>query len=112
PYLSLYHSSRCSVPQRYLPPFPTRRSSDLMLWDARIAQLKGDPGRALAMIAAAMELAQDDIVLPFFAMQREFASLHRKERQDDRSEEHTSELQSRVDLVCRLLLEKKKKQRL
>src|SRR5438105_12430934 len=28
---------------------------------------------------------------------------------EDRSEEHTSELQSRVDLVCRLLLEKKKK---
>src|SRR5690349_22437342 len=27
-----------------------------------------------------------------------------------RSEEHTSELQSRRDLVCRLLLEKKKKQ--
>src|SRR2546421_4760561 len=26
----------------------------------------------------------------------------------DRSEEHTSELQSRSDLVCRLLLEKKK----
>src|SRR5699024_11862568 len=29
-----------------------------------------------------------------------------------RSEEHTSELQSRFDLVCRLLLEKKKIQRL
>src|SRR5690625_7128538 len=28
---------------------------------------------------------------------------------DDRSEEHTSELQSRGHLVCRLLLEKKKK---
>src|SRR2546428_3247301 len=28
-----------------------------------------------------------------------------------RSEEHTSELQSRSDLVCRLLLEKKKKKR-
>src|SRR5699024_11300190 len=27
----------------------------------------------------------------------------------DRSEEHTSELQSRFDLVCRLLLEQKKK---
>src|SRR2546428_5541752 len=27
---------------------------------------------------------------------------------DNRSEEHTSELQSRSDLVCRLLLEKKK----
>src|SRR6478672_13287052 len=29
-----------------------------------------------------------------------------------RSEEHTSELQSRSDLVCRLLLEKKKKKKL
>src|SRR2546422_7549161 len=29
----------------------------------------------------------------------------------DRSEEHTSELQSRLHLVCRLLLEKKKQQR-
>src|SRR5690606_39815236 len=29
--------------------------------------------------------------------------------EDDRSEEHTSELQSRENLVCRLLLEKKKK---
>src|SRR5438067_12134460 len=30
----------------------------------------------------------------------------------DRSEEHTSELQSRFDLVCRLLLEKKKKKKI
>src|SRR2546422_7567665 len=30
---------------------------------------------------------------------------------DQRSEEHTSELQSRLHLVCRLLLEKKKKNR-
>src|SRR5438477_13088683 len=42
---------------------------------------------------------------------------HAEERPDDdhkadrerRSEEHTSELQSHVNLVCRLLLEKKKK---
>src|SRR5438105_8468849 len=31
-----------------------------------------------------------------------------EQQRRDRSEEHTSELQSRVDLVCRLLLEKKK----
>src|SRR5438034_2163456 len=31
---------------------------------------------------------------------------------DGRSEEHTSELQSHSDLVCRLLLEKKKKQKI
>src|SRR5256885_11321292 len=33
------------------------------------------------------------------------------ERRDERSEEHTSELQSPCNLVCRLLLEKKKKRR-
>src|SRR5690554_7616131 len=32
-----------------------------------------------------------------------------KDKVSDRSEEHTSELQSRPHLVCRLLLEKKKK---
>src|SRR5206468_12055216 len=32
----------------------------------------------------------------------------RRTRRSRRSEEHTSELQSRSDLVCRLLLEKKK----
>src|SRR5699024_12581169 len=35
------------------------------------------------------------------------AVLERLDRPHGRSEEHTSELQSRFDLVCRLLLEKK-----
>src|SRR2546428_8475846 len=39
--------------------------------------------------------------------QPDFSSLH-VECRAMRSEEHTSELQSRSDLVCRLLLEKKK----
>src|SRR5438132_4560048 len=33
----------------------------------------------------------------------------RRHRRQERSEEHTSELQSHSDLVCRLLLEKKKR---
>src|SRR5439155_16292119 len=37
------------------------------------------------------------------------ALLGRRERRSGRSEEHTSELQSRGHLVCRLLLEKKKR---
>src|SRR5215207_10878929 len=51
-----------------------------------------------------------------------FRSLHRDPDADlvcdrwclalKRSEEHTSELQSRVDLVCRLLLEKKKNKKI
>src|SRR5687768_18359832 len=35
----------------------------------------------------------------------------RDEALQERSEEHTSELQSRLHLVCRLLLEKKKKKK-
>src|SRR5690242_21209773 len=38
---------------------------------------------------------------PFFEIAAQFSGL-------SRSEEHTSELQSHVNLVCRLLLEKKK----
>src|SRR2546422_5137876 len=33
---------------------------------------------------------------------------HPQQKEQQRSEEHTSELQSRLHLVCRLLLEKKK----
>src|SRR2546430_9424346 len=42
--------------------------------------------------------------------EREIDAAHRQSdvRQDQRSEEHTSELQSQSNLVCRLLLEKTK----
>src|SRR2546429_4862177 len=38
------------------------------------------------------------------------ADAERQKIRQERSEEHTSELQSRLHLVCRLLLEKKKNQ--
>src|SRR2546422_7355324 len=38
-----------------------------------------------------------------------YSPFNPKGREKARSEEHTSELQSRLHLVCRLLLEKKKK---
>src|SRR2546422_1557705 len=48
----------------------------------------------------------------FEASQRAQRQGHlRFERESGRSEEHTSELQSRLHLVCRLLLEKKKNKR-
>src|SRR5438874_12740779 len=67
--------------QRDLLSFPTRRSSELISADDYAAWAEGLADPSLA------------------AVEREFAEV--------RSEEHTSELQSRRDLVCRLLLEKK-----
>src|SRR5207249_6723703 len=40
-----------------------------------------------------------------------FLLFNANKKYQERSEEHTSELQSRFDLVCRLLLEKKKKKK-
>src|SRR2546427_7604625 len=45
---------------------------------------------------------------PWVVLRRELRSHHFRSHQH-RSEEHTSELQSQSNLVCRLLLEKKKK---
>src|SRR5258707_10531033 len=53
-------------------------------------------GRHLRVAAARLARAQED-------------RADRARRTEPRSEEHTSELQSRQYLVCRLLLEKKKK---
>ena len=44
---------------------------------------------------------------PHYAQQIHWAAVHKRPR----SEEHTSELQSLTNLVCRLLLEKKKTKR-
>src|SRR5260221_10584997 len=56
--------------------------------------------------------AQHDVLLnekPFLApVKRPASDLFTGARKGFRSEEHTSELQSHSDLVCRLLLEKKK----
>src|SRR5260370_11816503 len=55
---------------------------------------------------------QPRLSLPFFCESRRFCSNEDSERSAQglpRSEEHTSELQSHLNLVCRLLLEKKKK---
>src|SRR4051794_21993751 len=51
-----------------------------------------------------------DLVLkPSMARARPFEAIDGLSTRSTRSEEHTSELQSPVHLVCRLLLEKKKK---
>src|SRR2546430_11538517 len=48
-------------------------------------------------------------IFPFYALAAAAVFVLRRRRPPARSEEHTSELQSQSNLVCRLLLEKKKK---
>src|SRR5260370_41322542 len=48
------------------------------------------------------------ICLPVFHRPRQAGACRHYDRRPQRSEEHTSELQSHLNLVCRLLLEKKK----
>src|SRR5690606_40309843 len=72
--------------------FPTRRSSDL-------------PAGEIGGIPLVVEqLGDADSVLPAPQPDTVFV-----DARPVRSEEHTSELQSRENLVCRLLLEKKKR---
>src|SRR2546427_8764364 len=60
------------------------------------------------MQAARLEAAQNGAAMP--VLERVVLYIDDLDRcPADRSEEHTSELQSQSNLVCRLLLEKKKK---
>src|SRR5438874_13541734 len=83
--------------------FPTRRSSDLKArfaasgTPAASTTVVRSPLRCQAKVALLAALAATATVVP-----------SRATTPGRRSEEHTSELQSRRDLVCRLLLEKKK----
>src|SRR5207247_10850642 len=91
--------------------FPYTRSSDLEYGDDMVQFLRG-------MFAFAiwdekrrrLFLARDRVgIKPLYYAGLEGVFLFGSEiKAMLRSEEHTSELQSRVDLVCRLLLEKKK----
>src|SRR5207244_6309088 len=95
---------------RYLHPFPTRRSSDLLLEAMDFPGLK----RVLeGMDAGRFTLVARDTPEPS-PLSHEVLNAKPYAFLDDapleRSEEHTSELQSPDHLVCRLLLEKKNKE--
>src|SRR5690606_39611089 len=87
---------------RDLHSFPTRRSSDLL--PARWCWVSSTFRQAAPRRASIQSLKTG------CPRSRMSARTSRSARtRQTRSEEHTSELQSRENLVCRLLLEKKKK---
>src|SRR5207253_10215674 len=103
-------SSQRSLHHSDLHSFPTRRSSDLDLDD-----FLRDRSLPDAVISQCEVLDHVGGVLGRCFHGRHARALLRgggfKEDPIKRSEEHTSELQSRGHLVCRLLLEKKKKKK-
>src|SRR5206468_12713136 len=101
-----------TLPLPHLHSFPTRRSSDLP--HGRIDVLVRCVGDASSHVVRRWSHRTDpDFVRRIAAEEREVAERAEEIRfrrvREARSEEHTSELQSRSDLVCRLLLEKKNK---
>src|SRR5690606_40149674 len=110
PLVPLSHVSWCRG-LRELLSFPTRRSSDLGIQEILAAGRA--PGVIIRGEAADKELSDRAKwpVLPLAYGGRDASKVEADaERMVARSEEHTSELQSRENLVCRLLLEKKKMQ--
>src|SRR5690625_6810451 len=95
---------RCAGELGTSPPLPARRSTDL--------EINGDPGHRFKInyingifawghrINLLNEMYEKEEAIPI-------SLLGDKVGTHPRSEEHTSELQSRFDIVCRLLLEKK-----
>src|SRR5687768_18213619 len=81
--------------------FPTRRSSDLFVLLQPDRQSPGGTPQVPYERAPPSERRRDRF-LPFPRLTNPTP-----DRNSFRSEEHTSELQSRLHLVCRLLLEKK-----
>src|SRR5690606_41683886 len=91
---------------RYLHSFPTRRSSDLVSPDG-LLRARLDEDNAGVLLEA--DYSVEPLVQAHFVRDREDWITYALGGTTPRSEEHTSELQSRENLVCRLLLEKKKK---
>src|SRR2546422_3239687 len=91
-----------AVPGGSRSPTP-RRAGRFPAPDPRLSD--GRPGCFLCGMSGT---GQDRLLL-LVRVAPEVAIKDRRTRRRFRSEEHTSELQSRLHLVCRLLLEKKKK---
>src|SRR5699024_12857468 len=100
-YLSLHHC--------YLHSFPTRRSSDLSASSEYNSHymLKDFDDKGYSEIEKVTAHGVIGSIVSPKVLDYPYATFEKTDPEELRSEEHTSELQSRFDLVCRLLLEKK-----
>src|SRR5207247_9639818 len=100
------------VPHRDAPSFPTRRSSDLVRLLALQILSEGiddsseefnhiEAGEIMDFAPTLQSLSQQDDKAIRELAAKLLSDVMQASNANDRSEEHTSELQSRVDLVCR-----------
>src|SRR5206468_6308439 len=96
----------------YFHPFPTRRSSDLFFQHEAVLPSRpllnggeAEPVRGAVLVLALDRVAGGEVMVGINALDERpelVRPLLVAEAVQVRSEEHTSELQSRSDLVCRL----------
>src|SRR5436309_7256791 len=95
------------------------RNAEKRLWIALIVSTViviveftgGFLGQSLALISDSGHVLTDVLAVGVGILTLRLGRKRHTARRTFRSEEHTSELQSRENLVCRLLLEKKKKKK-
>src|SRR5690606_3270218 len=120
PRATIWTSHACSIRRKCSSLLPKRPSADVLLPMTNralvTASLKARPSPPLVHHSRYVQTipesaGRDKLKLPSKLYFPECSQVlkHLRPRRDDedRSEEHTSELQSRENLVCRLLLEKK-----
>src|SRR5690606_41635071 len=99
-----YYNCQCAHPD--LQTFPTRRSSDLHL--ISVTNVKENNTYSLAVIEREIspsDASINDALRTAQTFANDLSGVDSFVKRAGRSEEHTSELQSRENLVCRLLLE-------
>src|SRR5690625_6403340 len=81
---------------------------DIRLYE-EVQSVEGDDGNFTVLTSKGSHKAEKVVLATGFYGQENLMNIPGEELEKVRSEEHTSELQSRGHLVCRLLLAKKKK---
>src|SRR5690606_40611905 len=106
-FLDLFQFVVASTSSARLPYTPLFRSRGLMWQHVGLVRDERGLEHALAELdCLEHEAGASERILLLAARLIATAALERAESRGGRSEEHTSELQSRENLVCRLLLEK------
>src|SRR5206468_4431255 len=101
----LFSSALPHAPTLPLFPYTTLFRSCILVYQPPLGEQAEERLKIMTATADGFVIAERDLELRGFGDDEPVS----RRRHDLRSEEHTSELQSRSDLVCRLLLEKKNK---